>query len=98
MVDTGRRCVIVTGGGSGIGAATAFAFAGAGYDVVINYSRNRNGAEAIADRCRDQGVEAITALGNIASDGACLLIADMAIRRFGQIGRASCRERVCELV
>jgi 3-oxoacyl-[acyl-carrier protein] reductase len=85
MVDTGRRCVIVTGGGSGIGAATAFAFAGAGYDVVINYSRNRDGAEAIADRCRDQGVEAITALGNIASDGACLLIADMAIRRFGRI-------------
>ncbi len=85
MVGTGRKCVIVTGGGSGIGAATAFAFAGAGYDVVINYSRNRDGAEAIADRCRDQGVEAITALGDIASDEACLLIADTAVQRFGRI-------------
>jgi 3-oxoacyl-[acyl-carrier protein] reductase len=85
MVETGRKCVIVTGGGSGIGAATAFAFAGAGYDVVINYSRNRDGAGAIADRCRDQGVEAITALGDIASDEACLLIADAAVRRFGRI-------------
>ncbi|MBB3455070.1 3-oxoacyl-[acyl-carrier protein] reductase [Rhizobium sp. BK313] len=85
MVGTGRKCVIVTGGGSGIGAATAFAFAGAGYDVVINYNRNRDGAEAIADRCRDQGVEAITALGDIASDEACLLIADTAVQRFGRI-------------
>ncbi|HEY0121116.1 MAG TPA: SDR family oxidoreductase [Rhizobium sp.] len=85
MVKTGRQCVIVTGGGSGIGAATSRAFAAAGYDVVVNYSRNRDGAEAVASECRAQGVDAITVLGDIASDDACRSIAAAAVERFGRI-------------
>lgn len=80
-----RKSVIVTGGGSGIGAATAFAFAGAGYDVVVNYSRNRDGAEEVAEGCRTLGVEAIGVSGNIADDAGCVSIVDAAIRRFGRI-------------
>jgi 3-oxoacyl-[acyl-carrier protein] reductase len=85
MVDSHRKCVVITGGGSGIGAATSCAFARAGFDVVVNYSRNRDGAEAVADQCRAQGGDAITALGDIADDDACRAIVDAAIARFGRI-------------
>lgn len=81
----GRKCVVITGGGSGIGAAAAFAFAQAGYDVVVNYSRNREGADAVAKRCRSEGVDAIAVLGNIASDADCKSIAKAAVDRFGRI-------------
>jgi 3-oxoacyl-[acyl-carrier protein] reductase len=80
-----RKSVIVTGGGSGIGAETALALAGAGYDVVINYSRNREGAEDIARQCRVLGVDAISVAGDIAEDMACRQIADKAIEHFGRI-------------
>lgn len=83
--ETGRKCVIVTGGGSGIGAAAAFAFAAAGYDIVVNYSRNREGAEAVADRCRIRGVDAICIRGDIADDADCRSIAEAAVKHFGRI-------------
>ncbi|PZM07354.1 SDR family NAD(P)-dependent oxidoreductase [Rhizobium tubonense] len=80
-----RKCVIITGGGSGIGAATAIAFAKAGYDIVVNYSSNRDGADSIVEECRSLGVEAISAAGDIADDAACLSIVDAAVQRFGRI-------------
>lgn len=85
MQGTGRKCAVITGAGSGIGAATSIAFARGGYDVVINYRSNRDGAEAVADQCRAEGVEAVTVVGDIASDEACLSIADAAGQRFGRI-------------
>jgi 3-oxoacyl-[acyl-carrier protein] reductase len=85
MADSQRKCAVVTGGGSGIGAATSRALARAGYDVVINYSRNRDGAEAVAEQCRAEGGEAITAAGDIADDEACRAIVDAALGRFGRI-------------
>lgn len=85
MQGTGRKCAAITGAGSGIGAATSIAFAQAGYDVVINYRSNRDGAEAVADQCRAEGVEAITVIGDIASDEACRSIAAAAAQRFSRI-------------
>jgi 3-oxoacyl-[acyl-carrier protein] reductase len=46
---------IVTGSSSGIGAATALLFAQRGHDVVINYSRQSDAAERVAEQCRDAG-------------------------------------------
>jgi 3-oxoacyl-[acyl-carrier protein] reductase len=80
-----RKCALVTGGGSGIGAATAVRFAVAGYDVVINYSRNRDGADATAMRCRELGVAAAIVRGDIADDGDCRSIVEAAAEHFGRM-------------
>lgn len=48
---------LVTGASKGIGAATAQALAAAGRPVVVHYGGDREGAEAVADRCADAGVQ-----------------------------------------
>ncbi|MGO4354955.1 SDR family NAD(P)-dependent oxidoreductase [Rhizobium sp. RAF36] len=80
-----RKSVIITGAGSGIGAATAIAFARSGYDVAVNYSRNRTGAEDVVRQCLEAGADAIAIPGDIAGDEDCRRIADETIRRFGRI-------------
>ena len=39
------KAALVTGSATGIGRAAAIALAKAGYNVAINYSRNRKGAD-----------------------------------------------------
>ena len=80
-----RKSVIITGAGSGIGAATAAVFAAAGYDVVVNYSRNKAGADEIVEQCRSLGANAVSVRGDIAEDADCRMIAAAAIEQFGRI-------------
>ncbi len=54
------KSVLVTGAGSGIGAAVAQSFGAAGARVAVHYSRNRDGAEAVAAVIRQAGGQAIT--------------------------------------
>ena len=76
------RVAIVTGGGRGIGASTVRALAARGACVVVNYSRSREEAEALAADC---GGEAIAVGGDLAEDGACSALAAAALDRFGRI-------------
>ena len=50
-----RKVCVVSGSSSGIGAATVRRYAREGWDVVINYSRNSELAEAVALECRTLG-------------------------------------------
>jgi enoyl-[acyl-carrier protein] reductase III len=49
------KIALVTGSGRGIGKAIALRFASEGADVVLNYFRNRDTAEATAEEIRALG-------------------------------------------
>ena len=79
------RAAIVTGASSGIGAAVAVELARRGVDVLVNYVQNRGGAEAVAAECREHGVRAAIAQGDVAVDAGCRALADAALAEFGRI-------------
>ena len=48
---------LVTGSSKGIGAGIVEGLAGDGFDVIVHYGRDRDGAEAVAQRCADLGAQ-----------------------------------------
>jgi 3-oxoacyl-[acyl-carrier protein] reductase len=74
---------IVTGSSSGIGAATALFFAQRGHDVVVNYAGNAEGAERVAQQCREAGAEALVVRADVGDDVQCRALADQVRQRWG---------------
>lgn len=77
------RSVLVTGGGSGIGAAVAQAFGASGAKVAVHYSRNRNGAEAVAESIRRAGGTALTLGGDLQHRSVANPLVDKTVQAFG---------------
>ena len=71
---------VVTGGGTGIGAATARRLAARGVRCVINYSRSRDAAEAVATE-----VGGIAVGADVVEDADCRALAAAAVEAFGRI-------------
>jgi 3-oxoacyl-[acyl-carrier protein] reductase len=57
--QTTTGCALVTGASRGIGAASACELAAAGHRVVVNYRRDRAGAEAVVARIIERGGTAL---------------------------------------
>jgi NAD(P)-dependent dehydrogenase (short-subunit alcohol dehydrogenase family) len=66
MADRGT--VIVTGASRGIGAACVRLLARAGHDVVINYARSADTAEALAHEVRELGRKALTVRADVGTE------------------------------
>ena len=79
-----KKVAIVTGSSSGIGAATARLFARNGYNVVINFSRNAEPAEAVADECRALGADVLVMKANVAEDADCRALAKAVEEKWGR--------------
>lgn len=65
MTDAGRlsgKRILVTGSGTGIGKGIALEFCRQGADVVVHYSRGKNGAEAAVEEARRAGTAKVTAI------------------------------------
>lgn len=63
-----NKTVLVTGSGRGIGKTIALRFASEGADVVVNFFRNREPAEATAEAIRALGRRAIVVKADVAEE------------------------------
>jgi 3-oxoacyl-[acyl-carrier protein] reductase len=71
-VTTGRPVALVTGAARGIGRCAALELSRNGYDVVINYSKSREAAEAVAAEARNLGVRALVSQADVSDEPAVL--------------------------
>jgi len=80
-----RKVCVVTGSSSGIGAATARLYAGQGWNVVVNYSRKSEPAEAVAAQCRALGAEVLVLRTDVAQDADCRAMAQQVQDAWGRV-------------
>jgi len=66
-IDLSGKRALVTGGSRGIGAAIALRLAQAGADVAINYLRESQKAESVAELIRAMGRQALSLAGDVAN-------------------------------
>ena len=76
---------IVTGSSSGVGSATALQLAEKGFNVVVNYSRNEEGAKKTAAACEAAGGGVIICQADVSQDEDCRRMVDAAVEKWGRI-------------
>lgn len=79
------KAAIVTGAGTGVGRATALQLAAGGCSVLVNYSRSRDAAEAVAAEVEKRGVKALAYKADVSQDEECRAMVREAERAFGQL-------------
>jgi len=79
------RTALVTGSGQNIGRAIALALARAGANVVINGHRNVAALDAVAAEARALGVEAISAVADVADPDAVEAMVERSVKQFGSL-------------
>ena len=89
MIDLHGHSALITGSTKGVGRSIAEAFAAAGANVVIHGRSRDTHAEEVLAKCKQHGVRAEFVTGDLMGETI------PAVDRLFEIGRASCRERVC---
>jgi 3-oxoacyl-[acyl-carrier protein] reductase len=85
MANEETKVAIITGSATGVGAAAAIMLAEKGINVVINYTRSKDDAEATAETCRSKGAEAIAVRADVSEDADCRAMAQAAVDKWGRI-------------
>jgi len=84
-MELSDKAAIVTGAGTGVGRATALQLAERGCSVLVNYSRSKEAAEAVAAEAAEHGVKALAFRADVADDEDCRAMAAEARREFGRL-------------
>jgi NAD(P)-dependent dehydrogenase (short-subunit alcohol dehydrogenase family) len=80
-----RRVLLVTGGGRGIGAQICRQAAQTGWRVAVNYTSNKQAADAVVAFVKDQGSEAIAVRGDVGEAGEIASVFAAIDRHFGRL-------------
>ena len=84
-MDFKDQVAIVTGSSSGIGEAAAVGFAKGGGRVVVNFSKNEEGAQNVVEKCKLAGSDAIAVKADVSIDSHCEHIVNQAKSKWGRI-------------
>ena len=79
------KVAIITGASAGLGAAVAQRLAERGANLVLNYARKREQAEATAESVRSLGVEAIALQGDVGEDADCRRMVEAVVKKWGRV-------------
>lgn len=82
---TDRPVLLVTGGSRGIGASVALKAAEKGWAVVVNYARDREAAEAIANIINETGGSAVAVQGDVSREEDIAAIFSVIDTTFGRL-------------
>jgi 3-oxoacyl-[acyl-carrier protein] reductase len=82
---TERKVALVTGAARGIGRSSALELARNGYDVVVNFSRSRDAAQAVADEAQALGARTLLAPADVADEAAVLAMVAAIRKDFGRL-------------
>jgi len=85
MDDFKGNVAIVTGSSSGVGSATAVQLAEKGFNVVVNYSRNEDGAKRTAAACEEAGGEVVICQADVSQDEECRSMVSAAVEKWGRV-------------
>jgi 3-oxoacyl-[acyl-carrier protein] reductase len=86
MINLTGKVALITGASRGIGAATAIKFAeAAARGLVINYNRDRDAAERVADECQNLGAEAVLIRADVSRKAAVEKMVKATINQFGSL-------------
>ncbi len=80
-----KKVLLVTGGSRGIGAATALLAARQGYAVAVNYTAQAQAAQAVVDRIRQDGGEAIAVQADVANEDQVLAMFAAVDQQLGRL-------------
>lgn len=84
-MDIQEKAAIVTGAGTGVGRDTALRLARGGCAVLVNYNRSKDQAEAVAEQCRQIGVQAIACQADVADNEHVQAMVKTAVENFGRL-------------
>jgi 3-oxoacyl-[acyl-carrier protein] reductase len=85
MISLAGRAALITGGSRGIGAATVRMFARAGADVVFNYLRSKEAAQALAQEAARHGTRVECFRADLAKHADAKALVEFAVERLGRL-------------